>query len=579
MLALIGLMVRQGIAAAVGISVALGLALLFTAATEDLLLSLPIAIRWGLFSFAVLVLGFEVPSIRQHLRHRAHLVSEAGGATGRGLEQRWLGCLPMTLTAMVTVVALVVRWMWTGGQAGVLLAIPLYAGLLHAAGWLVFASARSVRLWWATRSISTARQTPSAFPLLAAAEVTTVALLMFVRLPHVTVLKVLLIAWLTHLQASLEPQNQFTEVLLELGPDDSLDEVPYLSDFGTVSAATPAATRRESAEAAQTVVVRAPTVNALLLMLVVVGDNENFVHMELNENIQAERLPSGGACPRGSGLTRDPLSGGQVVLRDSGAASVLLRALLWPPVPMRLAVIDTGVDGTHEDLRDVMEGRFGPDPHGHGTAMAGIAAAVGNNGVGMASLNDRGRFVAVRDYPALQATGGNVDDIADAIYQAVDDRADVILMSFGARGKAPKLVQDAIHYALRNDVFVVTAAGNHGPEGRASDQWPANVPGVLVVTALDQGAYASFSNRAGPGSVGAPGKGICAPVAGGGYRETDGTSAAAAFVAGALARRKAQCRESAGDTLKALQQATWQATAYDPPQLRVDKLLERCARF
>lgn len=582
MMSLLGLLVRQLLALSVGVLVVLVFSLLISVGTDELMPTLPFVLRLGLVCFLTLVLLFEVPRIQAHLRHRSRLLADVGRAVGKGWEQRWMKPFAVVVTLLLSVVALLVRWVWTGGQAGVLLSLPMTALLVHSTVWLGLASLRRLHLWWASRGIEAARAAPPAFPVLAGIEVLVAGLLAFARLPHAAVVLAPVVVGLVALQSMLEGDDRYLEVLVELGPDDTIDELDYLAGVGRFSRATPAASRWESAEASQTWVMRVPTMLFPLALGLLLDDQENVADVELNKVIATGSQPTvSGACPTAAVSTRDPLSGGQVALRDTGAEELLRPTWLnRPPRVALLGIIDTGVTSGHEDLSGVIRGRAGPDNNGHGTAMAGVAAAIGNNGVGMASLNDRGAFMMVRDYPALaRAGGGNIDDIADALFQAVDDGADVVLMAFGAKGKAPRIVQRAVEHALARGVVLVAAAGNNGPVGHANDQWPANLPGVLAVAALDGNRLAGFSSRVGHGGIGAPGKGICAPLPGLGYRQLDGTSPAAAFVAGAVARRRAQCGEAAAETLRAVATTAAPATAARPAALRVDRLLARCSSW
>ena len=97
------------------------------------------------------------------------------------------------------------------------------------------------------------------------------------------------------------------------------------------------------------------------------------------------------------------------------------------------------------------------DIHGHGTHVAGIAAAVAHNGVGGAGVAFNTQVMAVR---AAQETGVLVyDDIAEGILYAVDNGADVINMSFGDL-EPSQTESDALAYAASKNVLPVCAAGN-----------------------------------------------------------------------------------------------------------------------
>lgn len=200
---------------------------------------------------------------------------------------------------------------------------------------------------------------------------------------------------------------------------------------------------------------------------------------------------------------------------------------------VRLAVLDTGIDFTHPEFAgrtvtgyDFVNNDTDPsDDHGHGTLAAGIAAATGNNGVGVAGVDWRSVIMPVK---VLDASGsGFTSVIAKGITYAADNGARVLSMSFG--GGASSTMQAAIDYAAGKDCVLVAAAGNDGAQ---IDRYPASYPNVISVGALQGDTIASFSNWGSALDVVAPGVAIYAPQKGGGYTYFSGTSAATPFVAG-----------------------------------------------
>jgi len=138
----------------------------------------------------------------------------------------------------------------------------------------------------------------------------------------------------------------------------------------------------------------------------------------------------------------------------------------------KVAVIDTGVDVTHEDLRranflsgfDVTTGQnilstINSDDNGHGTLVTGIISAVPNNGLGLAGTNWQ---VSVMPVKALDASGsGSSLDLAEGIVWATDHGANIINLSLGGIGFAhDATLSNAISYAYNKDVVIVAAAGN-----------------------------------------------------------------------------------------------------------------------
>ena len=204
-----------------------------------------------------------------------------------------------------------------------------------------------------------------------------------------------------------------------------------------------------------------------------------------------------------------------------------------------VAVLDTGVDSSHPDLAEAVVPGYDfvnrdadpADDEGHGTAVAGVIAARGNNGEGVAGACWACRVMPVK---VLDATGsGSTSTVAAGIVWAADRGASVINLSLGSPGNTAAL-SDAVAYAVRKGVLVVAAAGNNGA---ATPFYPAAEPGVLGVAATDlEDHLYSWSNRGAWVRIAAPG---CTPTAvPGGYGNLCGTSAAAPLVGGlaALAR-------------------------------------------
>ena len=173
-----------------------------------------------------------------------------------------------------------------------------------------------------------------------------------------------------------------------------------------------------------------------------------------------------------------------------------------------IAVVDTGVDRTQPDLRGrVLKGwnfvgnNGNPrDDNGHGTAVAGVAAAAANNGVGIAGMCWRCEILPVK---VLNASGsGSRSNIAAGIIWATKHGADVINMSLA--GATPsKVIADAVTYARNHGVVVVAAAGNEGSSRRF---YPAADPGVISVGATDgYDRLYNWSNRGSWVKLTAPG--------------------------------------------------------------------------
>ncbi|MCZ8523870.1 MULTISPECIES: S8 family serine peptidase [Paenibacillus] len=150
--------------------------------------------------------------------------------------------------------------------------------------------------------------------------------------------------------------------------------------------------------------------------------------------------------------------------------------------PVTIAVIDSGVRADHKDLSgvllrgyDVKNRDWNPeDENGHGTMVAGLAAAVMDNGLGIAGAAGPG---PVRILPVKVGGSGRSDiessDVAEGIYWAADNGADVINLSLGMSAEV-QAVKDAVQYALGKKVVVVAATGND------SNHWVGNEAGNVL---------------------------------------------------------------------------------------------------
>lgn len=256
-----------------------------------------------------------------------------------------------------------------------------------------------------------------------------------------------------------------------------------------------------------------------------------------------------------------------VVAADDVASTV--RARQWQLDALRLpsawraskgsgvlvAVLDTGVDPRHPDLKGaVVEG---PDLTGggaadgqwghHGTAMASLIAGRGHGPGkerGVMGVAPNAKVLSVRvtlengdPRRVLQRAGGG-NALAKGIRYAVDRGADVISMSLGGGSgtwKGSKAENDAVRYALERGAVLVASSGNDGATTNRRN-FPAAYSGVIAVGAVDrQLRAATFSNRQDYVSVVAPGTEIVGADGPASYVIGDGTSPAAALVAGIAA--------------------------------------------
>ncbi len=345
--------------------------------------------------------------------------------------------------------------------------------------------------------------------------------------------------------ATVAPTNS---LLVELGPDDDIAEIAgVLTQFGAGwERAFPTVSMESDEDLAQVYLISLPkgTLRKIVdkLISLLRSDAENVDFVEVNRIVALEPVPTDRQRTTPSAAVRlanDPLSASQWAMdaaRVDGAHRLLRE--LSPARKAVVAILDTGVDARHEDIRGTfLASPASDDAHGHGTHCAGIAGAATNNSLGIASLNWEGRFVDVASYRALSSSGmGTVESIAQAIIDATTDGADVISMSLGDYApRAPRVVAEAVEFALQRQVIVVAAAGNSNQDG--AHHMPANIKGVIAVSAVDAGLRkASFSNtNTNLGMpIAAPGVNILSLVPNGEYGSKSGTSMATPLVAGLL---------------------------------------------
>ncbi|MCU0314795.1 MAG: S8 family serine peptidase, partial [Solirubrobacteraceae bacterium] len=226
-----------------------------------------------------------------------------------------------------------------------------------------------------------------------------------------------------------------------------------------------------------------------------------------------------------------------------------------------VAVVDTGMEVAHPDLaanlwtnpgeqpgngRDDDGNGYADDVHGvnvltggvpaeaggHGTAVAGLLGARGNNGIGVSGTLWQARIMAVRVTRA--DGGGTTADLAAGIRYAARMGARVINVSMTTPTRT-QVVDEAVRYAAKRDALVVASAGN---ESLNAERWPAasGDPHTLSVGSIDNGGrLAPFSNFGPSVQIMAPGVNLPTTSGARGFGDFSGTSASAPVVAGTAA--------------------------------------------
>jgi len=292
-------------------------------------------------------------------------------------------------------------------------------------------------------------------------------------------------------------------------------------------------------------------------------------------------------------LPHDPQFNDQWALANSGQrggkqGADISATLAWATTTgsdkVVVAVLDSGVDYTHEDLAGNMwmrpasmapyqdnelgtiDDEYGfnaidrasdpMDENGHGTHCAGIIGAEGENNIGIAGVNWK---VQIMPLKFMNAGGfGTTKDAIEAINYVIDRKkagvnVRIISASWGSTQRS-RALGEVIRKAYENDILFVAAAGNSTTNNDRNPHFPSsyNVPNVVSVAALDRhDQLAKFSNYGVKSvAIAAPGVDILSTWLGNGYEEKSGTSMATPVVAGVAALILAENPRLSVDELK-----------------------------
>lgn len=223
---------------------------------------------------------------------------------------------------------------------------------------------------------------------------------------------------------------------------------------------------------------------------------------------------------------------------------------------IKIAVLDTGANTSHPDIKNVIEecrdftafnssiyNNKCADKNGHGTSVASIISSdSGDDGLGMFGVAPGAKLLVYKVCDDSGVCYG--DDISVAINLAIENGAKIINLSFGSDSDTDFILEDAIKKAVSEGVFVVSSAGNDGPDKKSID-YPAGYENVISVGAIDNNLnVVSWSSR-GTAPVDEPAKGDIDFVApgnkiqtasiDGGYVNLSGTSLSAPHISGLIA--------------------------------------------
>ena len=257
---------------------------------------------------------------------------------------------------------------------------------------------------------------------------------------------------------------------------------------------------------------------------------------ELNEHPSAYENVAANLIARIPGLPREPVldasnQGGSAPFEQNLFASIGADTDRsgWG-ASVKVAVLDSGI-ADHETLSGLTIDRVklveaGPVPNGHGTSMASLISgrvAPAEGVAPSAKLID----IWVADEQGMS----NTALVAAGIMEAVDRGAQVINISLGSFGSS-LMLQNAVQYALDNNVLIIAAAGN---EQLTQLAYPAAYPGVISVGAVDANQKQAYFSNSGSPTLAAPGVGILSAYTDGKIVVGSGTSQATAITTGVVA--------------------------------------------
>lgn len=229
---------------------------------------------------------------------------------------------------------------------------------------------------------------------------------------------------------------------------------------------------------------------------------------------------------------------------------------------VKVAVIDTGVDFKHPDLKSQVLPPYNAVapanssyPGYHGTHVAGIIGAAKDNAVGGHGINPKATILPIDVFNGKEGAYDFV--IAQGILYAIEQGADVINMSLGGYGESP-LMQEAVKKAIDQGITIVAAAGNESIDDYS---FPASFEGVISVGSTnDKNKLSSYSNYGPSVNLVAPGEDVYSTVLdvnkGSSFVKESGTSMASPIVAGVASLLKSKYPNLKPHEIKAILEMT-----------------------
>jgi len=274
------------------------------------------------------------------------------------------------------------------------------------------------------------------------------------------------------------------------------------------------------------------------VVIAVIDTGVDYRHPDLTDNIwhNPKEIPNNGYDDDGNGYVDDVIGWDFVTVPSDWVAP---GEDAWPP---------------DNDPMDFL---------GHGTHVSGIAAGKPNNGIGIAGAAWNCKIMPLRaGYMYVDGNGYlELEDIAEALYYAADNGANVINMSFGCPYDA-ECLRDAVNYAYSKGCVMVASAGNVDSYDAGSPYYPAAYDHVIAVASVGGGDklsvwnYTAFSNFGDFVDICAPGTLILSTLPNNMYGYASGTSMASPIVAGVAALVKSRHMDWTPEQVEARIKAT-----------------------
>ncbi|MFV0362339.1 MAG: S8 family serine peptidase [Suipraeoptans sp.] len=274
------------------------------------------------------------------------------------------------------------------------------------------------------------------------------------------------------------------------------------------------------------------------------------------------------------GMPNDEYANQQWILSNDYVNLIEAWDLVDSQEKVRVAILDSGITISHNDLFDNYDKEFSydvakdevliSDSMGHGTMIAGFLGATTNNEIGIAGVAaNNAELLCYNIYTETENADGSItysattSTIYKAFKRAVDSGARVINLSFGGYGIGDELLSDAINNANANGIVCIASGGNGTGPSKTTPVYPADYSTCISVTASnDENQFVSGYDFNEYKDIAAPGYMVMTTRNNGHYGVNNGTSFSAAFIAGVASLMIAANSELSTDQIKEILYST-----------------------